>query len=266
MSLTKLAIKIAAPLPKIENYERFLFIGPHPDDIEIGAGATAAKLASAGKKICFLICTDGRYGDAVLKTAHPEWTPEELADRTARIREQECRASAAYLGVEDVRFLRLSDGGFYDFAEMAKDIAQTVSDFKPDVIFAPDPNSKSESHIDHLNTGRAAGQIACFAPYEGIMRQYGESITAAPVQAIAYYMTARPNQKVSTTGFLQRQMGALKNCHLSQYPKGGKEFDSIELYLKLRSAEYGIKCGHRAAEAFRVLGQTHMHCLPEAGE
>ena len=31
------------------------------DDIEIGAGATAAKLAAMGKKVTFLICTDGRY-------------------------------------------------------------------------------------------------------------------------------------------------------------------------------------------------------------
>ena len=63
MSLTRLALAFAAPTPKIESFQRYLFIGPHPDDIEIGAGATAAKLAAAGKDVCFLICTDGRYGD-----------------------------------------------------------------------------------------------------------------------------------------------------------------------------------------------------------
>ena len=62
MSILKRIIRLAAPLPKIGQFERFLFIGPHPDDIEIGAGATAAKLAAQGKKICFLICTDGRFG------------------------------------------------------------------------------------------------------------------------------------------------------------------------------------------------------------
>jgi len=49
MGLTKLILKFAAPLPNIENYQRYLFIGPHPDDIEIGAGATVAKLAASGK-------------------------------------------------------------------------------------------------------------------------------------------------------------------------------------------------------------------------
>ena len=59
MSILKRIIRLAAPLPKIEQFERFLFIGPHPDDIEIGAGATAAKLATQGNKVCFLICADG---------------------------------------------------------------------------------------------------------------------------------------------------------------------------------------------------------------
>ena len=60
MSITKAVLRFAAPLPKIEQFDRFLFLGPHPDDIEIGAGATAAKLAAMGKQVTFLICTDGR--------------------------------------------------------------------------------------------------------------------------------------------------------------------------------------------------------------
>ena len=62
MGFSKWIIRAASPAPALEQYDRFLFIGPHPDDIEIGAGATAAKLSSTGKVIRFLICTDGRYG------------------------------------------------------------------------------------------------------------------------------------------------------------------------------------------------------------
>ena len=49
MSLTRLALKFAAPAVKLETYRRYLFIGPHPVDIEIGAGATAAKLAAEAR-------------------------------------------------------------------------------------------------------------------------------------------------------------------------------------------------------------------------
>ena len=40
MGITKLAIKFAAPFPKVQSFNRYLFVGPHPDDSEIGAGAT----------------------------------------------------------------------------------------------------------------------------------------------------------------------------------------------------------------------------------
>ena len=66
MSITKLAVSLASPLPKLESFDRYLFIGPHPDDIEIGAGATAAKLVSAGKNVAFLCCIDGRYGSGTV--------------------------------------------------------------------------------------------------------------------------------------------------------------------------------------------------------
>ena len=62
MGITKLALRVAAPFPKVQSFSKYLFVGPHPDDIEIGAGATVAALAAQGKSICFLICTDGRYG------------------------------------------------------------------------------------------------------------------------------------------------------------------------------------------------------------
>lgn len=251
MSILKLVLKAAAPLPDIEKFERYLFIGPHPDDIEIGAGATAAKVAAMGKSVCFLICLDGRYGSETVP-------PEELVG----IRKQEALASAKMLGVSDVRFLELSDGGFYEFDELVHGIAQIVGDFKPDVIFAPDPCVTSECHADHLNVGNAARRIAYFAPYAGIMHEYGAE--TAPVAALAYYMTAKANRFVKTSGYLTKQLDAIFTCHQSQFP--GDSGDAIKLYLKLRSATFGLRRLSPSAEGFRVLTQTHMHCLPEMGD
>ncbi|MCR5325009.1 MAG: PIG-L family deacetylase [Lachnospiraceae bacterium] len=256
MSITKLALRIAAPFPKLDSFNRYLFVGPHPDDIEIGAGASAAALAAQGKKVCFLICTDGRYGTDNLTR---DITEEELIT----VRKNESLRSAAALGVKDVRFLGLSDGGFYENKELIKGIASVISSFQPDIIFAPDPSPSSECHIDHLNVGRAVRTLALNASNPGIMKKLGAE--ACQVKAAAFYMTAKPNSFMKTTGFLKKQLDALFDNHISQYPEGCADRDSIGLYLKLRAADFGIRSFHRSAEGFRVLGKLHMHCLPEAG-
>lgn len=253
MSLTKLALRFAAPLPDLEGFDRYLFVGPHPDDIEIGAGATVSRLVTLSKQVTFLICTDGRYGD------------ENTALRgqaLAAVRKEEAQRSAGLLGVTDVRFLGLSDGGFYSREDLFSGIAKVIGEVQPEVIFAPDPNVSSECHVDHLNVGHAVRRLAYLASNGGIMAQYGTK--PAPIQALAYYMTARPNRFVCTRGHLSKQLDAIFTCHESQFPAGCAGANSIRLYLKLRALDFGIRSLKGQAEGFRVLGQTQMHCLPEA--
>ena len=255
MSLTARIAALAAPLPRLDDFERYLFIGPHPDDIEVGAGATAARLTAMGKQVSFLICTDGRFG---LGNAPAGTTPEQLAG----IRREESLAAARVLGVKDVRFLPFSDGGLYDEKELFAAMARAVGELQPDILFAPDPCVPSECHADHLNVGEAARRLALFAPYGEIMEAYGAK--RADVKAIAFYMTAKPKRYLGTTGYTALQRDALL-CHKSQFPRESDAWRSVSLYLRLRAAEFGLCSGHRSAEGFRVLGVTQMHCLPEAG-
>ena len=256
MSVLKTVLKIAAPLPDITEFERFLFLGPHPDDIEIGAGATAARLAAEGKQVCFLICTDGRYGTDAMKDP---LTPEELL----KIRQWEALDSASMLGVKDVRFLEFCDGAFYLDEDMETAVAQVIGDFQPDVIFAPDPDVACECHPDHRMVGEIAKELALFSQNPGLMARFGAK--TAPVQAVALYMTARANRFVETSGYLEQQLSAVFDCHRSQFPENDPAGDAIRLYLRLRAADFGLRSFHRSAEGFRVLGRTHMHCFPEAG-
>lgn len=254
MGLTRLVLKFAAKIPNLLDYQTFLFVGPHPDDIEIGAGATVSKLVSLGKKVVFVICTDGRYG-----TDYTDLKGNELIET----RKKEALLSASVLGVKDVRFLSYSDGGFYDINDLMASLAKVMADVNPDVIFAPDPCVDSECHPDHLNTGNAVRRLACVAANPGIMGQHGAKTIA--LKALAYYMTARPNRYVCVNGHLAKQRKAIFECHLSQFPHTGGPGDSIVLYLKLRAAEFGMRSFKGQAEGFRVLGPVHMHCLPEAG-
>lgn len=255
MSLTSLIIKRAVPFPKPESFERFLFIGPHPDDIEIGAGATAAKLVKEGKKVTFLVCLDGRFG---LENAPKGTTPDQLAE----IRKKETLEGASILGVTDVRLLGLSDGALYDTKDLYAGIVKAIGDVKPDIVFAPDPCSASECHADHLNVGEAVRRAAYFAPFKEIAEANGAE--PAPLKAVAFYMTAKPTRFVGVSGFTELQKTALL-CHKSQFPEDSDAYKSIRTYLDLRAAMFGIKTLKGKAEGFRVLGFTHMHCLPEAG-
>lgn len=254
MSITKCIVKSVIKLPKIEDYNNFLFIGPHPDDIEIGAGATAAKLVSMGKNVTFLIATDGRYGDGFMQ--------DMTRDKIINTRKNESLKSAKILDVKDIRFLNLSDGGLYKRKDLLNGIAAIIGEVKPDIIFAPDPNAKNECHKDHLNVGQAVKQISYFAPYKGIMKD-GYNASSSNIKAIAFYMSAHPNQFVKTTGFFNKQLDALFNCHTSQFPKGTNEAKSLETYLKLRAYEYGLRNFTKTAEGFRVICPENTHCLPE---
>ena len=255
MGLTSLALRFAAPLPQIETFQRVLFIGPHPDDIEIGAGATAARFCAEGKDVRFLVCLDGRFG---LENAPAGTTPEQLAE----IRREEARAGAAALGVKELRFLGLSDGGLYTQEELLRGVARVIGETQPEIIFAPDPFVASECHTDHLNVGEAVRRMAFFAPFPELMAAWGAQ--SAPVKAVAFYMTARPNRYIGTKDSFGTQLDAIR-CHGSQFPADSEAFRQLALYLKIRAADFGARSLKGKAEGFRVLGQTQMHCLPEFG-
>jgi LmbE family N-acetylglucosaminyl deacetylase len=254
MSLLKFILSKASPIPKLESFSRYLFIGPHPDDIEIGCGATVSKLASMGKEISFLICLDGRYG---LDFAPEGTTPEDLV----RIRQAESLESAKRLGVTDVHFLGLSDGGFYMIEDLRSAIAVAVGNIKPQVIFSVDPDVPNECHIDHLNVGQQSKIIANFASNKEIMSRYGAQ--TAPVEVLALYMTAKPNRYIRTSGHIKKQLDSVFDVHLSQFPKGCSMAASITKYIKLRAFFFGLRTLKGRAEGFRVMDGVRMHCFPE---
>ncbi|MEZ4629086.1 MAG: PIG-L deacetylase family protein, partial [Eubacteriales bacterium] len=199
-------LKRVAPIPKLDAFERYLFIGPHPDDIEVACAPSIRALTAAGKHVSFVILTDGRMGGI---------DPALFGEELVAIRQQESLASAKLLGVTDVTFLPFYDGGMYPMEDAAREIAKQIIRIQPDVVFAPDPNVISECHIDHIKTGMAAKMSMNMAPFESVMKSIGVSGSHA-VKALAFYYTDKPNNYLRVRKTFSARAEALA-CHKSQF-------------------------------------------------
>ncbi len=246
-------LRRVAPIPKLDSFERYLFIGPHPDDIEVACAPSVRRLTQAGKHVSFLLLTDGCMGAI---------DPALFGDELIQIRQSEARASAKLLGVTDVTFLPFHDGGLYRMEDAACEVAKQIVRLKPDVVVAPDPNVISECHIDHIKTGLAAKMSMNMAPFESVMKSIGFAGSHA-VKALAFYYTDKPNAYLGVKNTFSARAETLA-CHKSQFDE--KMISDICMYFKLRSIRLGLRRWMGLADGYRALSATHMHCFPEASE
>ena len=116
---------------------RVLAVGAHPDDVELGCGATLARWARRGTEVHLLVLTDGSKGS---------WDPG--ADRAAlaaeRIAEQE--DARRILGAVAVHHLGAVDGELTETAGLREPV-------RPDVVLTHDPWRPYRLHPDHRHGG-----------------------------------------------------------------------------------------------------------------
>lgn len=124
---------------------RVLVFAPHPDDEVLGLGGTLALHAARGDAVRIVIATDGAAG---LDGAERQ--------RVSEMRATESRAAARELGLDDVRFLGLADGGLGKEPTLAAKLAAAVAEFAPDAVYLPSP---FEYHADHRALSAAAASV-----------------------------------------------------------------------------------------------------------
>lgn len=136
--------KNRAPQPR-----RILAIGAHPDDLELAAGGTLARLADSGHEIHAIIMSPGMVG------GDPE------------VRIKEAKGGAAFLGIRSCVVHSFNDTELaVDMTEMIKIIESKIRSFNPDIIFT---HSSNDQHQDHhavhmatVRAGRRHPAILCF--------------------------------------------------------------------------------------------------------
>lgn len=228
--------------PSLEGIKRALFVQPHPDDNEIGAGALMARLVRSGAEVFGLTVTDD----------HLECPPDAEG---LTLRRREALAAMAALGVKNAGFLGFADKTDAGEEEIADKILPVIRALRPDAVFSVDPNLPNECHRDHIKVGRAvryAVMDAACGFYPRAAGGTGEG-NAWQVSVLGQYYTAEPNALIAADDCWQQKLDAVA-CHASQC--------SPELLtaLDIQGRWFGKKTGGHA-EAFRLLAFFQLHCF-----
>ncbi len=139
------------------NKQKVMIVTAHPDDAELFAGGTIARLLKEGKEVSVVKVTSGDKGSRQEKISQ-----QELKD----IRIKEDTESMRSLGVkdEDNVYLQFEDGTVDNSMDIIKAIAGEIRRFKPDLIITHNPEDMVIrfakgvnwiNHRDHRNTGKS---------------------------------------------------------------------------------------------------------------
>lgn len=154
--------------------QRIMVVLSHPDDAELYAGGTIARLVGDGKEVQLIKMTLGNKGSRQEKISEAD---------LKKVREQEDQAAAQVLGIkpENNIYLGLPDGGIENNLETIGKLAKQIRLFKPDLIITHNPEhvviryDKNENwinHRDHRHTAQSA--IDAAYPYSRDLLFYPE--------------------------------------------------------------------------------------------
>jgi len=244
-ALTPVAPFLCSP-PSLRNAKKVLFVQPHPDDNQIGAGGTIAWLIDRGVEVWELTVTDDRY-------AVPEYIGKENEIET--LRQKEAKSAQAFLGMKNAGFLGFADKNDNSVREISLAVLKVIRELKPDFVLTVDPNLASECHSDHIKVGTAV-KYACM---DAVCDFYPEFIDgklrddACPIPNIGFYYTDKPNTLVDISDYEETKIKAVK-CHESQMYPG------FDLILRLQDQYYAKGTRYRAVEPLRLQRSLQMHC------
>jgi LmbE family N-acetylglucosaminyl deacetylase len=223
-----------------------MVIAAHPDDADFGPAATAARWIDAGSTGWLVCCTSGDQGGE-----DPNADPLELA----ALREAEQRAAAAVVGYAGVSFLHQPDGALANDLVLRELLVREIRTFRPDAVFATDPDVlfHSDGGVDHTDH-RAAGEAATDAVYPAARNPMAfpwlarGGLELHKVRRLYLFWSDQPNVWVDVSATLDRKIDALR-AHASQIhdPEG------LATRIREWAAEEGAPIGASAAEALRLV-------------
>ncbi len=218
-----------------------LAFGAHPDDVELGCGATIAKEISLGKSVGIIDLTRGELGTR----------------GSAEIRDTEAENAAKILNVAVRENLNFRDGFFKNNEKHQLEVIRMIRKYKPEIVIC---NAIDDRHIDHAKGSKLVSD-ACFL--SGLMKietslngAIQEPWRPKTVYHYIQWKNIEPDFVVDVSGFLDLKMKAIlaydsqfynPNTDEPETPITSKNFlDSI----KYRAQDLGRLIGVEYGEGF----------------
>ena len=216
-----------------------LAIGAHPDDVELGCGATLAKEISKGKKVGIIDLTRGELGTR----------------GTAETRDTEAEASAKILGVELRTNMEFADGFFVNDKQHQIELIKMIRKYKPEIVLC---NAIDDRHIDH-GKGSKLVSDACFL--SGLLKidtkiedddNWQEPWRPKHVYHYIQWKNIKPDFVVDVSGFMDKKLKAVLAYKTQFFDAKSKEPET-----PISSKNFTDSIEYRARDLGRLIGVEH---------
>lgn len=178
-----------------------LVFGAHPDDAEIGMGATIAKHTAAGFRVGICDLTNA----------------EMSSNGTVESRKQEAAAASGILGIASRSVLGLPDRGLFLCSEQIEAVTKEIRRLRPKRVFAP---YWRDRHPDHVMCGRLVKE----AVFNAKLRRYLPDVEPVTVEQLFFYFINdldEPDLTVDVTHWYDKKMEALR-AYRTQFDPAGQ--------------------------------------------
>ncbi len=216
-----------------------LVFGAHPDDAELGAGATIAKEVANGKKVGVVDLTRGELGTR----------------GSAEIRDKEAANAADILGIVVRENLEFADGFFQNDKEHQLGVIRMLRKYRPEIVLC---NAIDDRHIDHEKGSRLVSD-ACFL--SGLIKidtkmegddQWQEPWRPKLVYHYIQWKNISPDFVVDVSGYIDKKTQAIL-AYSSQF----YDPDSKEPQTPISSKNFTDSVNYRARDLGRIIGVEH---------
>lgn len=208
-------------------------VGAHPDDVEIGMGATIAKMTREGKRVVVVDLTNGE--------PTPFGTPEKRAAESAE--------AARILGVER-RTLTQPNRYLFDTIEARTELAEAIREFRPRLMFIP---FADDAHPDHVSASSIAVAARFYAKFTKT-EMAGEPFFPERIyryMAVHQRIIAEPSFIVDVSRDLPTKLDAL-SAYESQFSANPSNTDILAL-MRQMAGMWGALGRVEAGEPFFAL-------------